>query len=108
MIYQVSSQNQTEDVYAARFFLQFELVPKEAWLVFGIFKTSNIFDELIGYVLIICVITLFENLNRLQHSYSLFSDVTYFDTDDTIVSCLKYLMNYGFYRFSLEVSRCIL
>ncbi|KAI5750716.1 hypothetical protein M8J77_000700 [Diaphorina citri] len=103
MIYQVSSQNQTEDVYAARFFRQFELVPKEAWLVFGIFKTSNIFDELIDYVLIICVITLFENLNRLQHSYSLFSDVTYFDTDDTIVSCLKYLMNYGFYRFSLEV-----
>lgn len=70
----------------------------------GIFKTEHVLSELIGYVLIICIITFCENLNQIEHTYSFFSKVTYFDLDDTIASSLKYLVNYGFYRFSLEVS----
>lgn len=70
----------------------------------GVYKTEDVLSELIGYVLIISIITSCEDLNDIQYPYSLFSKITYFATDDTILSSLKYILNYGFYRFSLEVS----
>lgn len=40
----------------------------------------------------------------LSRSRVLFPRISYKDVNEDILSCIKYLFNYGFYRFGVEVS----
>lgn len=43
-------------------------------------------------------------VNKPKYS-TLFENVTYRDVEKSFVHCAMYLVNYGFYRFGLEVNR---
>ncbi|XP_039278744.1 piezo-type mechanosensitive ion channel component [Nilaparvata lugens] len=86
------------------------------WLGFG--KTTNettLIDILDGYIVIILVVTLHTVVTTRQkykrhlkgrslgRPTTMFSRITYKDIDKDLVHCVKYLINYGFYRFGVEI-----
>ncbi|RZF34695.1 hypothetical protein LSTR_LSTR002777 [Laodelphax striatellus] len=86
------------------------------WLGFG--KTTNettLIDILDGYIVIILVVTLHTVVTTRQkykrhlkgrslgRPTIMFSRITYKDIDKDLVHCIKYLINYGFYRFGVEI-----
>ncbi|XP_050729563.1 piezo-type mechanosensitive ion channel component-like isoform X11 [Eriocheir sinensis] len=84
-----------------------------AWT--GLTKTDNLPKYLKGYIGIIVVITV-QAVVGIRQQYQrkvtglpppplgvLFPNVTRAVADDGIVECLKFLLNYGFYKFGVEI-----
>ncbi|KAK9510545.1 hypothetical protein O3M35_005299 [Rhynocoris fuscipes] len=68
-----------------------------------------------GYIVVILIITFHSVIIRrqkyqrhlrgrhLSRPFIMFPRINYRDVDNNVTSCIKYLFNYGFYRFGVEV-----
>lgn len=63
--------------------------------------------DISNYMICICIITLFYlitlNRNSEERTFSLFPNISRIDADRSLLNLLKYFINYGFYKFGIEV-----
>ncbi|VDM24249.1 unnamed protein product [Toxocara canis] len=97
-----------EDVYGVN-----GTVHAPAWV--GLHKTTQVFTYSMNYILLTIllafrsIVELRQSLHRYEHGEItpirgiLFNDITRKDADVDLCCCLKYLINFFFYRFGLEV-----
>jgi hypothetical protein len=95
---------------------QFLLKPQDNLQYIGIFKSADIQENLRYYIIIFLLLT-FDKVVKLKMKYKrleankdqtgyrvLFENVTWKHLDVGLIHFVKYMANFGFYRFGLEVS----